>query len=77
MKKIKKVMAAMTITGIMAAMPVSANAASITPVTTFDVSKQFESLINKMNDSLLPKEDLFLGCECMAKACRQRFFWCH
>lgn len=57
MKKIKKVMAAMTITGIMAAMPVSANAASITPVTTFDVSKQFESLINKMNDSLLPKED--------------------
>ena len=57
MKKIKKVMAAMTITGIMAAMPVSANAASITPVTTFDVSKQFESLVNKMNDSLLPKED--------------------
>lgn len=57
MKKIKKAMAAITITGIMAAMPVSANAASITPVTTFDVSKQFESLVNKMNDSLLPKED--------------------
>lgn len=57
MKKNSKIMAAMTIAGIMAAMPVSANAASVTTVTTLDVSKQFESLVNKMSNSLLPKED--------------------